>query len=231
MPDNSLRLRVRRELMALADPGYRDFISKLIPNIHKDSIMGVRTPAMRAYAKAFPEDRLRDYLALAPHATYEESNLHTFLIGKIRDYEEALGYTEAFLPHVDNWATCDGFQVKALQRQPARFIPRLREWLSSEAPYTQRFAIVNLMGRCLDSHFQPEMLGWVCDVKSEHYYVNMAIAWYLSEALLKQYELTLPIIEGRGLSRFVHNKAIQKAIESRQISGERKQALRLLRMK
>lgn len=125
MPDDALRLKVREELFALQDQGYRDFISRLIPTKDKARIMGVRTPAMRAYAKAFPQEALPAYLALAPHHYYEEDNLHTALIGRLKDYDQALAYTQAFLPSLDNRATCDSFKVNALLRQPERFIPQL----------------------------------------------------------------------------------------------------------
>lgn len=87
------------------------------------------------------------------------------------------------------------------------------------------------MGRYLDSHFQPQMLDWVCGIRSEAYYVNMAIAWYLCEALIKQYPLALAQLETGQLSHFVHNKAIQKATESRMLSQEQKDLLRSLRMR
>lgn len=225
-----LRQQTRSGLMALRDTGYRDFIARLIPTIDKARIIGVRAPALKRLAKAFPEDRLRDYLrSPLPHDYFEEMGLHGALIGRLKDYDEALDRTRAFLPHVDNWATCDSFVPTALRKRPEAFYDELKGWLRSDHVYTIRFGIVNLMGDYLGKHFEPEMLALVSAIRSETYYVNMAIAWYLSEALLKQPALTLPLLEDGRLSPFVHRMAIQKAVESHQISPELKQTLRGLR--
>ena len=44
---------IQTDLFALQDCKYRDFNAKLIPNIDKSSIIGVRTPELRKYAKIF----------------------------------------------------------------------------------------------------------------------------------------------------------------------------------
>jgi hypothetical protein len=60
----------------------------------------------------------------------------------------------------------------------------------------------------------------------------MAIAWYFSYALIKQYDATLPLFLDNSIkNRWVHNKSIQKAVESRRISNERKEQLKSLRRK
>ena len=66
-------------------------------------------------------------------------------------------------------------------------------------------------------------------VKSEEYYVNMMIAWYLATALAKQWDLTIPYLEEKRLPEWVHKKTIQKAIESYRITPEQKAYLRSLR--
>ena len=38
-------------LFAMQDENYRDFHAKLIPNVDKETIIGVRVPHMRAYAR------------------------------------------------------------------------------------------------------------------------------------------------------------------------------------
>ena len=228
--DEALRAAVRQQLFELKDPGYKDFIARLIPTMDRGRIIGVRTPALKDLARSFPFDAAPErYLELLPHQYYEENNLHAFLIGRLKGYDHCLKYTRSFLPRLDNWATCDSFRPKALMRQPHDYLQELLEWLQDERSYVKRFAIVNLMGRYLDKHFEPRLLQLVSSIDSEEYYIQMAVAWYLSEALLKQYELTLPLIEQGRLSHFVHNKAIQKAVESRQISDEKKAALKALR--
>ena len=59
----------------------------------------------------------------------------------------------------------------------------------------------------------------------------MAAAWLFATAIAKQRESALPFIEERRLSPWVHNKAIQKAIESYRVTPEDKAYLRTLRIK
>lgn len=231
MDREELRAKVLEELRALSDPKYRDFISGLIPTKDKARILGVRSPALRSYAKAFPKELAEDYLALLPHRYLEEDNLHTALIGRMKGYDEALAHTRAFLPNIDNWATCDSFKAPALIRQPERFIPELRRCLASGHAYTIRYGIVNLMAAYLGRRFDGDMIAWVCAVDQEDYYVRMAVAWYMAEALIKQPASALPVLRERRLSPFTHNKAIQKAVESRRISPEDKEDLKRMRIR
>ena len=227
---HNLELEIRHRILALQDGVYRDFIIKLIPNISAERIIGVRTPRLRCLAKdAYINERAATFLEVLPHAYYEEDMLHAFLIERVNDYEQALTQINRFLPYVDNWAICDSLVPRTLMQRPDSYYEEINLWMASGHPYSQRFGIVRLMGSFLDERFKPEMLNLVCGIVSDEYYVNMAIAWYLSMALVKQYPLTLPVLMSQQLGKFVHNKAIQKAIESRCISQERKDLLRSLR--
>ena len=42
-----------KELFALQDKEYRDFTAKLIPNVDKEKIIGIRVPILRKFAKEF----------------------------------------------------------------------------------------------------------------------------------------------------------------------------------
>ena len=83
----------------------------------------------------------------------------------------------------------------------------------------------------LDERFDIEYLELAASVKSEEYYVNMMVAWYFATALAKQYEAVIPFIENNKLDKWIHNKTIQKAVESNRITAEQKNYLRTLRIK
>ncbi len=139
--------------------------------------------------------------------------------------------TEAFLPYIDNWATCDSFSPGLFKRYPQEMLPHIHRWLESSHTYTQRYGMGILLRNYLDEYFGEEMPGWVSRIESREYYVNMMQAWYFATALTKQYETALPYIRDGRLDKWTHNKAIQKAIESRLIPFERKQHLRSLKRK
>ena len=101
-------------------------------------------------------------------------------------------------------------------------LPEIRNWISSGETYTIRYGIGMQMNLYLEEDFRPEYLKLAADIRSEEYYVNMMIAWYLATALEKQWEATIPYIEERCLPEWVHRKAIQKAVESYRITPEQK---------
>lgn len=225
----TLESRVRRELFALRDEKYRDFHKKLVPTVDEERIIGVRIPELRKYAKALAAECGTEYLDLLPHHYIEENNLHAFVISGIKDFDEAMRRTEEFLPYIDNWATCDSFMPKVFKKYPDAVYERVKGWLQSEHTYTVRYGIVTLLNNFLDGEFRSEMLDLAAALRSDEYYINMAIAWYFSIALVKQYNSALPYIAERKLDKWTHNKAIQKAIESYQISDETKNYLRSLK--
>lgn len=224
--------RITEGLFELQDEKYRNFHAKLIPNIPKEKIIGVRTPVLRKYAKeTVKSPEVKTFLHELPHTYYEENNLHGEYLGLCyqKDIETYLIELERFLPYVDNWATCDMISSKIFKKHLPRVYEKVRQWLKSEYTYIVRFAIVTLLGYYLDDAFEPEMLHLVASVESEEYYVKMAVAWYFSIALVKQYDVTITYLLEMQLEPWVHNKAIQKAVESRRISTERKNYLRSLK--
>lgn len=224
--------KITKELFALRDETYFEFHKKLIPNIAEEQMIGVRTPTLRAYAKKaakYPE--VDAFLRELPHAYYEENNLHGALLGLLyKDVESYLQELEKFLPYIDNWATCDMMGPKVFKKNLPLVYEHVKKWIVSDDTYTVRFGIVTLLGYFLDEAFEPEMLQLVAGIRSEAYYIKMAVAWYFSMALVKQYEATIPYLQKQVMPAWEHNKAIQKAIESRQIDAETKNYLRSLKI-
>ena len=215
-------------LFALQDVPYGDFTYKLTPTLSRERIIGVRLPALRKLAKDLTKQQpeaVTQFLNTLPHHYHEENLLHGFLIEQIKTFNQAIAYTEAFLPYIDNWAVCDTFSPKLLLKHPKETYTHILQWLQSPQPYTIRYGIGLLLSNYLDDYFESEMLSLVADIQSDEYYVNMMIAWYLATALAKQYEATLPLIQSQTLSPFVQNKTIQKARESRRIPLEVKEML------
>ena len=220
---------IQAALFALQDPAYRDFHAKLIPNIAKSRVIGVRTPVLRKFAKSLPAEQALPFLQVLPHDYYEENNLHAFLLEPIRNFDEALTRTEVFLPCIDNWATCDCFSPKIFSKCPEKLLPHIARWLTAEKPYTVRYGIGMLMRYFLDERFAPDYPAWAAGCASEEYYVDMMIAWYFATALAKQEAAILPWFTARRLPAWIHKKAIQKSVESYRIRPELKALLRTLR--
>ena len=225
-------MSIRETLLSRQNGEFAAFQARLLPNIAPERIIGVRTPELRKLAKQLRGSSDGEaFLKALPHEFFEENNLHAFLLCETKDFERCVQAVEEFLPYVDNWATCDQLRPKAFARNKQALLPYIRSWLDSDREYIRRFGIGMLMSHFLDEDFREEYLRWVSDIHSEEYYVNMMIAWYFATALAKQYEAALPFIENRRLDPWVHNKTIQKALESFRVSDERKTYLKTLKIK
>lgn len=221
---------LQKRLFDLQDTKYRDFHSKLIPNIDKECVIGIRTPVLRRFAKEFGKTpEVEQFLRELPHCYYEENNLHMMLLASLKDFGQCLEQLERFLPYIDNWATCDLPLPQCFVKHKEELPEHIRSWIASGETYTIRYGIGVLMRLYLDGDFRPEYLEWVTGVSSEEYYVNMMTAWYLATALVKQWDTVIPYLEERRLSPWVHRKTIQKAVESYRITPEQKVYLKGLR--
>ena len=222
---------IRERLFQLQDEKYRDFQSKLIPNLEASVMIGVRTPELRKLSREMVRrENIGEFLDALPHRYFDENQLHAFILSEIRDYDRCVEAVCRFLPYVDNWATCDQMSPKVFRRNRQALLPHIREWIDSGKTYTVRFGIGMLMSHFLDEGFDQTYAETVASIRSEEYYVNMMIAWYFATALVGHYQEILPFLEEKRLDPWTHNKAIQKAIESYRITEEQKAYLRTLRI-
>lgn len=218
-------------LFAMKDEKYAEFQAKLMPETDRKSIIGVRTPQLRQYAKKiFTLNNYEAFLKELPHKYYEENCLHGFLIEQCKDFDGCVLLLNEFLPFVDNWATCDMTNPKILRKNRDKLHSPIEKWINSPNTFEVRFGIKCAMDNFLDDSFLSEYLGKIANIHSEEYYVKMMQAWFFATALAKRYEETEKIFEERSLDAWVHNKALQKAVESRRISKERKDCLKSLKI-
>ena len=220
------------ELKKLQDKGYRNMQITTIPSVKAESIIGVRTPALRALAKELSKrDDISIFLEDLPHKFFEENQLHAFILSGMKDAEECIKLVDKFLPYVDNWATCDQMSPKIFKKHKDLLLEYINEWIKSDKTYVKRFAVGMLMEHFLDEDFKTSYLTKVSRIRSDEYYINMMTAWYFVTALAKQYDAALPYIEKQKLDKWTHNKTIQKAVESYRITPEQKEYLKTLRRK
>ena len=223
---------ITNELFKMQDEKYRDFNSKLIPTVEKETMIGVRTPELRKYAKQLVKrEDVGEFLHSVPHKYFDENQLHAFILAEIKDFGVCLEEVKSFLPYIDNWATCDQLSPKVFKKYRKELLTHIKEWINSDKTYTVRFGIGMLMEHFLDEDFDLTYPEMVTEIRSEEYYINMMTAWYFATALAKQYERVLPFIENNKLDIWTHNKAIQKAVESYRITDEQKAYLKGLKVK
>ena len=223
---------IREELFSMQETEYRDFQSKLIPTVDPETIIGVRTPLLRKYAKSLAgSEDASVFLDSLPHRYFDENQLHAFILSGMKEYSGCMEAVNRFLPYIDNWATCDQMSPKVFKKHRLELSDMIRVWLRSGKTYTIRFAVGMLMEHFLDEDFDPQYLQMVAAIRSEEYYVNMMKAWYFATALAKQYAAALSYLEKKELDTWTHNKTIQKAVESCRITPEKKTYLKSLKVK
>ncbi len=223
---------IRARLEAMADPVYRAFQIRLMPSVAPEAVLGVRTPELRKYAVEIADtDMARTFMKALPHACYDENNLHALLLCGMRDFDACLAAVEAFLPYIDNWATCDMLTPRIFKKHEPEVLARAQAWMADAAhPYAVRFGIGALMRYGLRAHFSPEYPARAAALCCDDYYINMMIAWYFATGLALRWDDFLPHIQARSLSRWVHNRAIQKAVESCRVSNEHKNYIKILKI-
>ncbi len=224
-------MSIRDKLIELEDKEYADFQSKLVPNISRERIIGVRIPKARKLVKEIREEEAKEFLADLPHYYYDENILHGLLISEIKDYTSTIKELDRFLPFIDNWAVCDIISPKVFRKKENRkeLISDIRRWSKSKPTYTARFGLEMLMTHFLGDDFKKEYLEIPLSIKTDEYYLQMMIAWLFATALSKQWEETIKVLTEKKLETFIQNKTIQKARESRRITREQKDFLKRLK--
>lgn len=213
----------------------KDFSAKLLPGVEESRILGVKVPELRKVAKELVASGEYKEFLTEKHFYVEEVILHGLMLGCAKlTIDELMRELEKFLPQADNWMVtdCTASGLKAVKKNRDAFYLKCLEWLESEREYTVRFATVMLLSYFLDEDFRKDIPALLARYDTDSYYINMAIAWYFSVALVKHYDEVIGLFRTRAIvNPWVHNKSIQKAIESYRISDERKAYLKSLKRK
>ena len=223
-------MSIYERLLSYKDEKYKEFQSKLVPNIDKKTIIGVRTPQISKIVKEiFGTAEATTFLQALPHQYYEENLIHFFLISKIKDFDECVKEVEKFLPYINCWPVCDQATPLVFKKNHDKLLPLIKKWINSNHVYTARFGMRMLMNEFLNDDFKEEYLEWVSSKSGEDYYLKMMVAWFFATALAKQYNAAIKYIENRRLEPWIHHKTIQKAVESYRVSDEHKEYLKKFR--
>ena len=225
---------IKKKLKELADKKYKEFHSSLCPGT--ENIIGVRVPILRNYAKElFEEKDWKETIKEIDNEYYEEIMLQGMLIGQAKkeDINTILEYVEKYIPEIDNWAICDVFcaGLKITKKYKKEMWDFIQKYLKSDKEFEIRFAIVMILDYYIEEEYLKENFKIFEKIKSDEYYVKMAIAWAISICIIKFYEETIEYMKISKIDNWTYNKAIQKAIESYRISEENKKVLREMKKK
>lgn len=228
-----MKQKIKEKLLELADQKYKEFHSGLCPGT--DNIIGVRVPVLRNYAKELAKEyEVNELLKQIDNQYYEEIMLQGMLIGLAKqDFETMQNHIEEFVPKIDNWAVCDVFcaGLKATKKQKEEMWHFIQKYLLSDQEFEIRFGVVMILDYYIEEDYLEKDFKIFDSITSQAYYVQMAVAWAISIALIKFYDETISYLKIANLDDFTYNKALQKAIESYRITDEKKQILREMKRK
>lgn len=218
---------IREKLFEKQDLKYKEFHGKLCPNL--DKIIGVRVPELKKIAKQIAKTDYKNYLKNAQDEYYEELLLQGLVIGYSKTtLEEKLKYLEKFIPKINSWAVCDVTcgTLKIAQKYEKEVWEFLQQYIKSKKEYEIRFALVMYLDYYLKEEYIDKILEQINNITSKDYYVQMAIAWLVSIAYIKQKERTEKFLKNNKLDKFTQNKSISKICESYRITPEEKERVK-----
>lgn len=226
-----MKQEIKKELLALVDPKYKEFHSGLCPGT--DNIIGVRVPVLRNYAKEkIKKYEIEELLKQIDNQYYEEIMLQGMLIGLAKeDFPTWKKQIEEFVPKIDNWAVCDVFcaGLKITKKHKEQMWKLIQKYLHTDQEFQIRFSIVMILDFYIEKEYLQRDFEIFDRILSTDYYVQMAVAWAISICLIKFYDETLIYLKTAKLDNFTYNKALQKAIESYRITNEQKEVLKKMK--
>ena len=225
-----MREKIKKELIALSDNNYKEFSEKIVSNTA--NILGVRMPVLKKYAKELlVEHEIEELIQNINSEYHEEILLKGIIIGSEKDPEKTKQYIKDYVSLINNWATCDSFcsNLKIIKKHKNDFWDFIQSYLKSDKTYEIRFGVVVLLNYYIEKERLEEIFEILKNIKSERYYVQMAVAWALSVCLVKYYDETYEFIKNNKLSKFVLLKTISKANDSYRLTKEQKEKLKELR--
>lgn len=210
------------ELKSFADENYRAFHKRLLKN-ENINVLGVRVPQLRKISKKYISEV--DALLSFPDEYYEVTFIKLTAVSYLK-YDDFLRYVDRCIPLIDNWATCDCFTPKCIEKNKKDFLPYIRKYASEDSEFSQRFALTTLLHFYVEEEYLEEIFSITDRCNTSMYYVHMAAAWLIAEALAKYYDRAKGYLLENSLDKKTHNKAIQKACESFRLSNDRKNFLK-----
>lgn len=223
---------ILNEILTSCDNEYAEFSKKLIPDTY--NILGLRAPKAKEIAKKYANTDTGDaFFDSLPHKYHDENIIHAYMLGYLKaDFNTIKERLIQFLPYIENWAVCDSLcmGLKRFFKDKDLALDVVSTFLKSDKPYYIRVGLVCLLDYYVEDKYTSLLLDICKGVKSEHYYVKMALAWLISVMLVKLYTPALSLFDG-SLEPWVHNKSIQKATESYRIDDSQKKYLKSLKIR
>ncbi len=206
------------ELFQYSDKKYLEFNKKIIFTQYK--MIGIRIPDIRKIAKKISETDFESFLNCNFMGCYEELLLRGILISYFTEFNKFILYFDDFVKLIDNWAICDTClaSYKFIKNNRDKFLDKIKEYIFSNKEFITRVGVIFLLYYYLTDDYIDEVFILISDIKIRKYYVDMAIAWLISVAFVKNTSETIKFLDNNNLNDEIIKMAIQKIRDSRKVS-------------
>lgn len=216
-------INVKSELLLLANEKYKAFHSGLANTGYE--ILGITAPKLKQFAKDLSKNIDLAELDNFNISCYEELTLFGLIVAyKKASLTEKIPYIKRFVELNDNWASNDGVTA-AIKNKSDEYFDFLCSLLN-KGVWQTRFAVTSFLSNFLDSEHLSTIFDKILQIQYGDYYVDMAVAWFLSIAYIKQKKNTFEFLNTAKLPKFVLQKTISKICDSKRVEKEDKLMLR-----
>ena len=221
---------ITSKLFELKDNEYRDYVARIIPNLNKYKIIGVKTNDIKKLASIIKQERYTySFLKRISHKYHEEYLLHAIILNdKYKTVDILLNKLDEFLIYVNDWQVVDIIKPEIFKRHPRKVYKYIIRWINSNREYKMRFAVNTLINFYLKDHYNKKIFYLVKNIKCNYYYVNTAMVCFYSTALIDYWDDAIKIFENKELNKWIQNRSLRKARISLRISEEKKEYLKKL---
>lgn len=217
-------------LLSLQELKYKEFHSGLTTT--NLEIIGVRVPILRTIANKILKTDVEKFFSLVESKYYEEVFIEGIVLAN--SSEEIIDkYLMNFIRKVDNWAICDSFcsSLKIVNKKQGKYWIYFTGIIDSTKEFQTRVSLIILMNYYLNDNYIDRVLKIVRSIKSDYYYINMAISWLLSVVIIDYKEKVIELLTEKSLNKFVQNKTISKIQDSYRVDKETKDFIKQFRIK
>lgn len=221
--------QVLKDLNKLRDIKYQKFSKKITPDT-RYNIIGVRVPDLRKLAKEYKKYDVSGYLKDVNFSSLEECELYGMILNDQKfDFYTMKSYLENYVLKIDSWASCDIFcaKIKVKEDEYELFWNLIESYVQTEHEYSVRFGIVMMLCHYLSLDRLSMIFEVIQKRKITPYYIEMAVAWILSECFIRYSEYMLSNeVKLPSISTMTFSKMIQKIKDSKRISEETKEKIK-----
>ena len=218
-------------LISLEDKKYREFHRSIVGHTNL-KLIGIRVPKLRSFAREISKGNVDEFLKRIGNTYYEEVMIYGFVLANSEE-EYIDRYLMDYIKKVDNWAICDSFvsSLKIINKKMGKYWMYFTSLIDLNNEFQTRTSIVVFMNYYLCDNYIDRVLNIVSNIRTDYYYINMAISWLLSVAIINYQDKVIDILKSKKLSKFVQNKTISKIQDSYRVSKEIKDLVKLYRIK